>query len=116
MGGERLRSYDAFWRFYLKEHSSRWTRRLHVLGTIGGIAVVVAGVLCGSGVMIAGGVILAYGLAWIAHFFIEHNRPATFRYPLWSLRADFHMVALALTARLEAEIARQSGQSGPDRD
>lgn len=29
-----------------------------------------------------------YGLAWIGHFLFEKNKPATFRYPIYSFIAD----------------------------
>ena len=35
--------------------------------------------------------ISGYGFAWISHFFIEKNKPTTFKYPLYSLRGDFLM-------------------------
>jgi len=31
-----------------------------------------------------GALFLPYALAWVSHFFIEHNRPASFEHPLWS--------------------------------
>jgi hypothetical protein len=38
---------------------------------------------------VLGGVLLAYAHAWVGHFVLEKNRPATFTYPLWSLAGDF---------------------------
>ncbi|MAY79157.1 MAG: hypothetical protein CL930_00045 [Deltaproteobacteria bacterium] len=46
------------------------------------------------------GIIWAYAWAWIGHFKIEMNRPATFTYPLWSLFADFKMVSLMASGKL----------------
>ena len=32
-----------------------------------------------------------YGFAWVSHFFIEKNKPATFTYPFFSLLSDYIM-------------------------
>ncbi len=35
--------------------------------------------------------LIAYSFAWIGHFQFEHNKPATFTYPAYSLISDFKM-------------------------
>jgi len=60
--------------------------------------------------------VVGYGPAWIGHFFIEGNRPATFGHPLWSLRADFKMLSLALRGRMADEVTRIYGSPHPAPD
>lgn len=43
------------------------------------------------GKILLGGIVTAYAFAWVGHFFVEKNRPATFRYPLWSLAGDLKL-------------------------
>ena len=44
--------------------------------------------------------VMAYAFAWVGHFKIDHNRPATFTYPLWSLAGDFRMWGEMVRGRL----------------
>lgn len=99
-------TYEQFWPFYLGEHRRRATRTLHFAGTGLGLALCAAAVVSGDWRLLLGGLVAGYGLAWLGHFLVERNRPATFRYPLWSLYSDFRMLALALTGRLAGELKK----------
>ena len=106
MEGDRIQSYAEFWLFYLREHARPETRAWHFLGT-GLVLLSLILFLAGQGwgwLVVAP--VAGYGPAWIAHFFVEHNRPATFRYPMWSLISDFRMFAFWVCGRLEGELRR----------
>lgn len=99
-------TFDEFWPFYLREHSEARTRALHYIGTTLVVAVALAAVLTGNWWLLIALPVAGYFFAWVAHFFVEKNRPATFTYPLWSLFADFKMWALWLAGRLGPELDR----------
>lgn len=99
-------SYAEFWPHYLAEHARPGTRGLHFLGTALGVLALAAGIASATLWLILLAPVAAYGLAWIGHFGIEGNRPATFRYPLWSLVSDVRMFGLWLAGRLNAELRR----------
>ena len=43
--------------------------------------------------------LVGYGFAWVGHFVFEKNRPATFKYPLYSFMGDWVMLKDALMGR-----------------
>jgi hypothetical protein len=97
--GGRIESFRDFWPFYLGQHS-RWScRLLHYLGTSAALLLVAAAPLLHRPKLALIALAAGYAPAWLAHLFIEKNRPATFRYPLWSLLADFKMLGEAIRHR-----------------
>ena len=96
---ERYQSFDDFYPYYLTEHQQPTCRRLHFLGTGGALLALVYVVGTASWRLVWAPLVIGYGLAWVGHFFFEKNRPATFQYPLYSLRGDFRMFREILTGR-----------------
>ena len=96
----RFASFRDFYPFYLAEHANRTCRRLHVVGSTLVIFCVVALAVTRSGWWLLAALFCGYGLAWIGHFFFEHNKPATFRHPLYSFMGDWVMYGQVLTGRI----------------
>jgi hypothetical protein len=97
---QRFGSFREFYPYYLGEHSDRTCRRLHVVGTTLAVVQAVAALLLRAPALLFSGLVAAYGFAWVGHFVFEKNRPATFRYPLYSLLGDFAMVRDVLAGRI----------------
>ncbi|MBM6618149.1 DUF962 domain-containing protein [Bacillus suaedaesalsae] len=99
-----FKSFEEFWPFYLKQHSKKSTRNWHFVGTSCVFIFLVIAMVTGVVWYVFLAPIVAYSFAWISHFFIEGNKPATFGHPFWSLRADFKMYYLMLTRRINQEL------------
>ncbi|WP_336974389.1 DUF962 domain-containing protein [Sphingobium aromaticiconvertens] len=102
----RATRFADFWPFYLQEHARPATRALHYAGT-GLVIALLAGMPFLPGRFALTALPIAgYGFAWAAHGLVEHNRPATFRYPLWSLRADFVMFYRFVIGHMPRDLRR----------
>lgn len=95
----RITAYREFWPFYLSEHSDPVNRWIHFAGTTIALLFIIAAVVTADVVFLLGALVGGYGFAWFGHFFVEKNRPATFKYPLWSFVSDWRLWLLMLLRR-----------------
>jgi len=110
MADVEMKTFEEFWPFYVREHSNVWTRALHAAGTITSTTLFVFFAATGRWPFLPVAFVPGYAAAWVGHFFVEHNRPATFKHPLWSFVADYKMVALMFAGRMKDEVARAREQ------
>jgi hypothetical protein len=103
-----MKTFEEFWPFYLSEHARPMTRTLHFIGSTAAGALAITAAVRRDPKWLLGALVAGYGFAWVGHFGVEKNRPATFKHPLWSLAADWKMWGLMLTGRLDAELARKA--------
>ena len=95
----RYRSFGEFYPFYLSEHRHPVSRRLHVIGTSIAVLLLAAAVFTLNAWLVLAALVQGYAFAWIGHFFFEHNRPATFKYPLFSFMGDWRLWWQTLSGR-----------------
>jgi hypothetical protein len=99
-------TFEEFWFYYLRQHRLPKTRSPHFLGTSLALATLAAFALTHDYRWLLATAPVAYALAWLSHLMIEDNAPATFRAPLWSLRADIRMFRMWLSGNLARELAK----------
>jgi hypothetical protein len=97
---ERYESFREFYPFYLSEHANPVCRRMHFFGTTLVLVCLVTALFTRNAWWLLGALVAGYGFAWIGHYFFEHNRPATFTYPLYSFVGDWVMFKDVLTGRI----------------
>ncbi|MBL0230526.1 MAG: DUF962 domain-containing protein [Moraxellaceae bacterium] len=94
-------NFAEFYPFYLSQHQDKTCRRLHFVGSTLGLLGLGAAVVTGKKRYVAAGLVAGYGCAWVGHFFFEHNKPATFKYPLYSFMGDCVMYKDMIIGKIE---------------
>src|SRR5471030_2215663 len=96
----RYQTFSEFYPFYLNEHTNAVCRRLHFVGSSLIVLLIAVAVFQRNWSLLWFIPVIGYGFAWVGHFFFEHNRPATFKYPLFSLLGDWVMFRDILIGRV----------------
>ena len=92
MDNTKFNSFKEFYPFYLSEHSKKSTKILHMIGSILVICILLYSINNQDWSKLYYLPITGYGFAWVGHFFFEKNKPATFKYPLYSFIGDWVML------------------------
>ena len=116
MAAERIQTFAEFWPYYVGAHRKPLNRALHYVGTSCAVGCVGAGVLTGNWLFFLAAPVVGYGPAWLGHFFVEGNQPATFGHAGFSLMADFKMLGHALQGKMDDEVTRLFGSPNPAPD
>jgi len=96
----RFQTFKEFYPFYLQEHVNATCRRLHFIGSTIVLLILLTAIWRSNYALLWLMPLAGYGFAWAGHFFFEHNRPATFKYPLYSFMGDWAMYRDMLTGRI----------------
>lgn len=96
---KQYQSLKEFYPYYLSEHRDPTCRVLHFIGTSLVFVVLFWALFTQTwwGLLLVP--VVGYAFAWIGHAFFEHNKPATFTYPFYSLASDFIMFWDLLTGK-----------------
>ena len=88
---KRFSCFADFYPFYLSEHANRTCRRLHFVGTSIALTLLITALIIQTWWLVPAAVVQGYAFAWVGHFFFEHNKPATFKYPRFSFMGDWRL-------------------------
>ena len=99
----KFNNYKEFYYFYLTEHSNNVCRNLHYVGNTIVILILIYSIYTNHFIVLWSIPLIGYGFAWIGHFFFEHNKPATFKWPIWSFVSDWLMLFQFITGTLSKE-------------
>lgn len=98
---KQYKTFSEFYPYYLSEHVNTTCRVLHFIGSSLVLGALAMAFISGNASWIAAIPFLGYGFAWAGHVFFEKNRPATFKYPLYSFAGDWVMFAQLLTGKIK---------------
>ena len=101
MSETKFTSFKEFYPYYLSEHKLKINKILHALGSIYGLIFLIFVIFSEQYKLIPIAFLIGYFFAWIGHFMFEKNKPATFKYPLYSFIGDWVMLKDIITRKIK---------------
>ena len=98
---KEFKSFSEFYPFYLSEHNDKINRRLHFTGLLLAFITLIIVIITKNWLLLILLPVFGYGFAWLGHYFIEKNKPATFKYPLYSILGDLCMFKDIIIGRIK---------------
>ncbi|RUO80553.1 DUF962 domain-containing protein [Idiomarina tyrosinivorans] len=92
-------NFSEFYPYYLSEHANPRCRLMHYIGSTLVLLALLIAIITGNPWWLVAMPIAGYGFAWLGHLLFEHNKPATFSHPWYSLLADWVMYKDAIMKR-----------------
>ena len=88
-----FKNFWEFFPFYLSQHTLPSVKIIHGVGTTLALASWIY-LLRQRDYKKAAFIplLFGYGFAWFSHFFLEKNKPATFKWPVYSFMGDWVML------------------------
>ena len=81
-----------YYTHYLTLHQNKWTRRIHVIGQLTTIGVLLYALFTKTWLLLLTVPFVVYPFTWMAHLFFEKNKPAAFSNPLLAKACDWIML------------------------
>ena len=101
MSEAKFKSFKEFYPYYLSEHKLPINKFLHVIGSLSGLCFLFYCIIQNLYLYIPISFIFGYFFAWIGHFVFEKNKPATFKYPVYSFIGDWVMLKDIFTGKIK---------------
>ena len=98
---QKFKTFTEFYPYYLAEHENLTCRRLHVIGSTAVILLIITTIYSRNWYLLWLLPVIGYGFAWVGHFFFAKNKPATFKYPLYSFAGDWVMHWQVITGKVK---------------
>tara|TARA_B110000014_G_C19903329_1_gene467354 strand:- start:368 stop:676 length:309 start_codon:yes stop_codon:yes gene_type:complete len=101
MAEYKFKSFKTFYPYYLSEHKLRINKILHIIGSLSALLLLLLCTIMQQYIYIPVSIFLGYFFAWIGHFIFEKNKPATFKYPLYSFIGDWMMLKDVFSGKIK---------------